>query len=93
MWTHVSARTWMRLVTALIVAGHINEASAQLNLFHTEMQAQRHCPNDTVVWLDFNNRIYYVRSQRLFAKGTTGTFVCRKEARSERCRRSVLGRR
>jgi hypothetical protein len=93
MWTHVSGRAWMWLITALIAAGHVNDASAQLSLFPTEMQAQQHCPNDTVVWLDFDKRIYYVRGQRLYAKGTTGTFVCRKEARAGRYRRSVLGHR
>ncbi len=93
MSMRVSSRAWMWLVAGLMAAGHANDAAAQLSLFPTEMQAQQSCPNDTVVWLDFDKRIYYVRGQRLYAKGTTGTFVCRKEARAGRYRRSVLGRR
>jgi hypothetical protein len=62
-------------------------------LFQTEMQAQQHCPNDTVVWLDLHKRIYYIKGQRLYAQGRTGTFVCQEEARTSRYRRSLLGRR
>jgi hypothetical protein len=83
----------MWLVTALVATSHANQASAQLTLFQTEMQAQQHCPNDTVVWLDFEKRIYYIQGQRLYAQGGTGTFVCREEARRSRYRRSLLGRR
>lgn len=82
----------MCLVTAMVAASS-SEAAAQLGLFQTEMQAQLHCPDDTVVWLDFPKRIYYVQGQRLYAQGRTSTFVCQKEARSNGYRRSVFGRR
>jgi len=85
--------SWIWLVTALVAAGQANNASAQLSLFQTETQAHQHCPNDTVVWLDFYKRIYYVKGQRLYAHGRTGTFVCQAEARTSRYRRSLLGRR
>jgi len=61
-------KSWMWLVTALVATSHANHASAQLSLFQTEMQAQQHCPNDTVVWLDFRKRTYYVKGQRLYAQ-------------------------
>jgi hypothetical protein len=83
----------MWLVTALVATSHPNHASAQLTLFQTEMQAQEHCPNDTVVWLDFHKSIYYTKGQRLYAQGRTGTFVCQGEARTNRYRRSLFGRR
>jgi len=57
------------------------------------MQAQQYCPNDAVVWLDPQKRIYYIKGQRLYAQGRTGTFVCQEEARTSRYRRSLLGRR
>ncbi|HEY4407010.1 MAG TPA: hypothetical protein VGN55_20375 [Xanthobacteraceae bacterium] len=81
------------LVTVLVAAGHANHASAQFTLFQTELQAQQHCPNDAVVWLDLQKRIYYIKGQRLYAEGRTGTFVCQEEARRSRFRRSLLGRR
>jgi hypothetical protein len=83
----------MWLVTALVATAYASHASAQLSLFQAEMQAQQHCPNDTVVWLDLHKRIYYVKGQRLYAQGRTGTFVCQEEARASRNRRSLFGRR
>ena len=84
---------WLWLAAAFIAASHTNQASAQLSLFQTEMQAQQHCPNDTAVWLDCRKRIYYVKGQRLYEQGRTGTFVCQGEARKSGYRRSLLGRR
>lgn len=68
-------------------------AHAQLAIFQTEMLAQFHCPNDSVVWLDFTKRRYYIAGQKKYAQGRTAVFACREEARKNGYRRSVLGRR
>ena len=82
----------MWLMTALIVAGSATSAAATpLNPFRYEAQAQRHCPVDTVVWLDFRKEIYYLKRQKRYARGSTGSFVCLNEARSNGYRRSLLG--
>lgn len=62
-----------------------------LTLFRYEYQAQRHCPEDTIVWLDFKRERYYLKGQRRYASGNTGSFVCRNEARDSGYRRSLLG--
>jgi hypothetical protein len=62
-----------------------------LTPFRYEFQAQRHCPSDAVVWLDFRKRIYYSHAQRHYARGLDGSFVCRDEARRSGFRRSLLG--
>ena len=62
-----------------------------LTPFRYESQAQRHCPGDTIVWLDLEAGRYYAKGQRRYASGTTGSFVCRNEARSGGYRRSILG--
>ena len=62
-----------------------------LTPFRYEFQAQRHCPADAVVWLDFRKGIYYAKGQRRYGAGFEGSFVCRKEARGSGYRRSVLG--
>lgn len=62
-----------------------------LTPFRYAAQAQRHCPGDTVVWLDFRKRRYYLKGQRHYALGQTGSFVCRNEARESGYRRSPLG--
>lgn len=62
-----------------------------LTPFRYEAQAQRHCPGDTVVWLDFDREHYYTKGQRRYARGFSGSFVCRTEARNNGFRRSPLG--
>jgi hypothetical protein len=80
------------LLTAFNITGSATNASAMpLTPFRYEAQAQRHCPADTVVWLDFRKGIYYFKRQSSYAQGSTGSFVCREEARSGGFRRSLLG--
>jgi hypothetical protein len=82
----------MCLLTALFVAGCASNAAATpLSPFRYEAQAQRHRPVDTVVWLDFRKGIYYLKRQKRYARGSTGSFVCLDEARSNGYRRSLLG--
>ena len=71
----------MCLPMALIVAGDAtNAAATPLSPFRYEAQAQRHCPGDTVVWLDFRKEIYYLKRQKRYAQGSTGSFACRDAA-------------
>ncbi len=80
------------LLAALILAvSSTNAAATPLTPFRYEAQAQRHCPADTVVWLDFRKGIYYSKRQSRYAQGSTGSFVCREEARGGGYRRSLLG--
>jgi hypothetical protein len=62
-----------------------------LTPFRYEAQAQRHCPDDVVVWLDFRKGRYYRKGQKRYASGFDGSFVCRQEARDSGYRRSMLG--
>jgi hypothetical protein len=74
-----------------LVSSPTRVAALPLTPFRYEDQAQRHCPADTVVWLDFRKRIYYSKAQRHYAHGFNGSFVCRNEARSGGYRRSLIG--
>jgi hypothetical protein len=80
---------------ALLVLIAAEHAAAEwpLSLFRTLEQAQRHCPTDSVVWLDLQRGVYYVPGQRRFGRGTTASFACRAEARRAGNRRALLGRR
>ena len=71
-------------------ASHSAMAQA-LTPFRYESQAQRHCPEDMIVWLDFGRGRYYLKGQRRYASGYTGSFACRNEARDSGYRRSLLG--
>jgi hypothetical protein len=54
--------------------------SATLTLFQNEAQAQAHCPQDKVVWLNLSSGIYHFKGQRWYANTNHGAFVCEKEA-------------
>ncbi|CCE10367.1 exported hypothetical protein [Bradyrhizobium sp. STM 3843] len=76
----------------LLVASNTEPVVAlPLTAFRHQWQAEKHCPSDRVVWLDFAKGIYYVQGQRHFAKGHSGSFVCMIEAQRSGYRRSVFG--
>ena len=80
------------LLTSLTVAGGATMAAATpLTPFRYEAQAQRHCPADTVVWLDFRKGMYYSKRQKRYGQGSNGSFACLDEVRSNGYRRSLLG--
>lgn len=70
----------------------VHEAVAlPLTTFRYEAQAHRHCPGDTVVWLDLRRGRYYLKGQSRYARGFDGSYVCRNEARDSGYRQSLLG--
>jgi hypothetical protein len=74
-----------------LASGPTHVVALPLTIFRHEDQAQRHCPSDTVVWLDLRKRIYYTKGQKLYAHGFNGSYVCRNEAKSSGYRRSLIG--
>ena len=90
--TRLRASSWVTGLTTLItMVGAFAAQAVPLTPFRYETQAQRHCPADTVVWLDFRKRTYYSKGQKRYALGLDGSFVCRSEARASGYRRSVFG--
>ena len=79
------------LATASIMVLLPTDANAMLALFRHEQDAHRHCPADTVVWLDFEKHKYYFSNQKLYGHGFHGSYVCLQEARRGLYRRSLLG--
>jgi hypothetical protein len=78
---------------AAILAGATAATALPLTPFRYEDQAQRHCPGDAVVWLDFTKRKYYSKGQKLYSRGLNGSYVCREEARSSSYRSALIGSR
>lgn len=80
------------LAAAILVGTGGAEVSAlPLTPFRDRAQAQRHCPHDQVVWLDFRKGVYYGKGQKRYGQGFDGSFVCLAEARDSLYRRSLLG--
>lgn len=77
--------------TMMLDAGTAQVSATPLTPFRYEAQAQRHCPGDKVVWLDFRKGVYYRKGQKLYGQGFDGSFVCQTEARDSLYRRSPLG--
>ncbi|WFU85318.1 hypothetical protein QA645_22045 [Bradyrhizobium sp. CIAT3101] len=75
----------------MLDAGAAPVSATPLTPFRFEDQAQRHCPDDKVVWLDFRKGVYYRKGQKLYGQGFDGSFVCLTEARGGLYRRSPLG--
>ena len=74
-----------------IGAGSAEVSASPLTPFRYEAQAQRHCPHDKVVWLDFRKGVYYRKGQKRYGQGFDGIFVCLSEARDSLYRRSLFG--
>jgi hypothetical protein len=47
--------------------------------FRTEEQAQAHCPKDTVVWIDPQSVMYYLKGHGPYGS-LAGRYACRDEA-------------
>jgi len=75
----------------MVGAGSTEVSATPLTPFRYEAQAQRHCPRDKVVWLDFKKGVYYRKGQKRYGLGFDGSFVCQNEARDGLYRRSLLG--
>jgi hypothetical protein len=48
--------------------------------FSSDTAAQRHCPRDTVVWLNTNSGIYHYAGMRWYGNTNYGAYVCEREA-------------
>jgi hypothetical protein len=54
-----------------------------MQTFKTEQAAQRHCPADTVVWLNTSSANYHYKGDAWFGRTQRGTYVCKNEAEKD----------
>jgi hypothetical protein len=71
---------WAQSQSALRYPAGSGYPAPTLTLFQNEEQAQKHCPQDAVVWLNLSSAIYHFKGQRWYANTNNGAFVCEKEA-------------
>src|SRR5260370_42557456 len=76
---------------ALISCGSQSAMAQPLTPFRYEFQAQRHCPGDTIVCLDFGTQRYYLKGQMRSASRYPVIFLSRNEARDSGYRRPPFG--
>ena len=77
-FTHVGLELFA-MVLALCCAA-CSHSPAALIAFRTEQQAQEHCPNDVVVWVDPQSAAYYLKTSASYARVGAGRYACRGEA-------------
>lgn len=47
--------------------------------FSTEVAAQAHCPNDTVVWANLGSKIYHFSGTRDYGRTKRGAYMCERD--------------
>jgi hypothetical protein len=78
------------LIALFLAVASVAPASAQ-QMFPTQQQAQQHCPNDTVVWLNIPTRIYHMQGERWYGATKSGAYVCQQEANAAGDRETLNG--
>lgn len=66
------------LVGMVLTAGAV--LGAGMTTFASEEAAQRHCPSDTVVWLNTSSATYHLKGDKWYGHTQRGTYVCKTEA-------------
>ena len=47
-----------------------------VNLYDALADAQKHCPGDTIVWINFNTKIYHYSNSKLYGTSSNGKYAC-----------------
>jgi len=70
---------WL-IVGALVLTPVLGFAFADnAQLFGTEIEAQKHCPADIVVWVNTPTGIYHFKGMRWYGNTRSGAYICQKE--------------
>jgi hypothetical protein len=51
-----------------------------MQTFTSEQAARRHCPPDTIVWLNTSSANYHFKGDPWYARTQRGSYVCKVEA-------------
>ena len=73
--TSLVARIALAVAIALSVA-----SCSPSNSYSSPQEAQQHCPNDTVVWLNTSSGIYHFQGQRWYGNTVNGAYMCEQDA-------------
>jgi hypothetical protein len=69
------------LFSGLAFLAAVGTALSQgMQTFASEQAAQRHCPADTVVWLNTSSGNYHLKNDPWYGHTQRGTYVCKVEA-------------
>jgi hypothetical protein len=66
--------------TLLVVGATLGQG---MQTFKSEQAAQRHCPADTVVWLNTSSANYHYKGDPWYGRTQRGTYACKVEAEKD----------
>jgi hypothetical protein len=73
--------SWVMMTALALFCEGCGHSQTVLIAFRTEAQAQEHCPKDTVVWIDPQSAMYYLKGQGRYGS-IAGRYACRDEVES-----------
>jgi hypothetical protein len=77
----MAGRTAYRLFPGVAILLAVGAALGQgMQTFTNEQFAQRHCPADTVVWLNTSSANYHFKGDPWYGHTQRGAYVCKAEA-------------
>jgi hypothetical protein len=67
------------LIVFLLFAPIAAAIAGSVSLFDDEAEAQKHCPNDIVVWVNTPSGVYHFKGMRWYGTTNHGAYVCQKD--------------
>ena len=74
-----SLSKWLILGPLVLTPSLAPALAENPQLFATEIEAQRHCPADIVVWINTSTGIYHFKGMRWYGNTKRGAYICQKE--------------
>lgn len=70
-----------RLLSACAALALIaSPALAKTPTYKTEAGAQKHCPDDSIVWVNTNSGIYHLKGGAQYGNTKSGVYMCKADA-------------
>jgi hypothetical protein len=73
-------RIFPAVATFFVVGAALGQG---MQTFKNERAAQRHCPADTVVWLNTSSANYHFKGDPWYGRTQRGNYVCKDEAEKD----------
>lgn len=77
------------LISLIFSAYSLTCYATDLTLFSTQTEAQQHCPNDEVEWLNLPTKILHAQGTHRYNNTKNGAYVYKQEALMFGCRRAL----
>jgi len=70
-------------IAAALLVAFAGTAEAKTSLYKTEAGAQKHCPKDTLVWINTASGIYHQPGTKDYGKTKQGNYACQAEVAAD----------